>query len=279
LRGGAITGYNTSKFMLWQPTTDGEDLFLRLFEGLGNHLALRGPDDAGLGFLVAPSRFTEFARLTATLEVFLRCIGHAKAFHQDQAHMPSTTLGAILGKELDLPARLARDRRFCESAKRAGANAATRPRSKAIERTVVSEEPPYCYLCAIHLTKTQGAPDQRTIEHLWPLSLGGDSSEGNLTLACKHCNDTRQHCITWAWGPVQSTYHARSGDDDPPRDLRLSLALARMMLVAAGTDSSARRLTLKEAARTSGPGFPSLTLADNRHYVYFELFAQVEARL
>jgi hypothetical protein len=52
-----------------------------------------------------------------------------------------------------------------------------------------------------------------------------------LLPACKNCNDSRQHFITWAWGPVQSTFHASSKGEVPPRELRLALALARIMLV------------------------------------------------
>lgn len=265
--------------MLWRPVTEGESLFLRLFEGLGHRVVLQGPDDVGLDFLLAPSRFRDFTRLAATLEVFLRCVRRVTEFYEAESHMPPATLGSILGREVGLPARLYRDRQFCESAKQTGRIVATRLRPKSIEHNAMRTERPYCYLCGIPLTKTRGAHDQFTIEHLWPLSLGGSTIEDNLLPACKNCNDSRQHFITWAWGPVQSTYHARSGTEPPPRDLRLSLALARLMLVAAGRPGAARLLTLKEAAKTITPVVPSLNIATGRRYLYFELFSQIEAVL
>jgi hypothetical protein len=265
--------------MLWRPTTDGEDLFLRLYEGLGDRLVLHGPDDGGLAFLVAPVRFTEFTRLAATLEVFLRCIRRAKDFFELEGHLPAARLGSMLGRDIGIPARLYRDRQFCESAKQAGKIASTRPRPKSIEQNAMRAEPRTCYLCGVALTRTVGAHDHFTIEHLWPLSLGGATVEDNLLPACKNCNDTRKHFITWAWGPVQSTYHARSDNEAPPRELRLSLALARLMLVAAGRSNAKRLLTLKEAAKKIGPVVSPLELKHGHHYVYFELFPQIEALL
>jgi hypothetical protein len=109
------------------------------------------------------------------------------------------------------------------------------------------------------------------------LSLGGETVADNLLPACHDCNSKRKHFITWAWGPVQSTFHARSGDEPPPGELRLSLALARLMLVASGRAAARRRLTLKEAAKRVRPVIPTLELKRGRHYLYFELFPQIEA--
>jgi hypothetical protein len=261
--------------MLWKPVTDGEDLFLRLFEGLGNRIDVRGPNDAGLTFLVSANRFIEFTKLVATLEVFLRCIFHAKTFDTTEGHLPATHLGSILGRELGLPGRICADRAFCETAKQAGQVAARGVRNKRIEADATADAPRSCYLCGIALTRSVGAPTQFTVDHIWPLSLGGATVDGNLLPACKHCNDTRQHCITWAWGPVQSTYEAQS-PRQLPRDLRVSLTLARLMLMAARTSSRGRLLTLKEAARRLRTVATPVTLLPDRRYVYFELFQQIE---
>jgi hypothetical protein len=111
------------------------------------------------------------------------------------------------------------------------------------------------------------------------MSLGGTTEEDNLISACKNCNEGRQHAITWAWGPVQSTYHARSADEAPPRELRLSLALARLMLAATGHPGNRTLMTLKEAATKIRPLIPVLEIEHGRRYVYFEFFPQIEASL
>lgn len=263
--------------MLWRPVTFGEDLFLRLYGELGHPIDLRGPAIGDLEFLIAPQLFKDFVRLAATLEVFLRCVRAARHFFETEGHLSPRQVGQALRREVDLPAQLYADREFCECAKQTGRIASLKPRSHTIERNATRAEPRRCYLCDIALTDTPGSRDQFTIEHLWPLSLGGDTVEENLLPACKNCNDTRQHIVTWAWGPVQSTFHASSEGEAPPRELRLSLALARVMLVAAGGHSGKHLLTLKEAAKKTRPAIADLQVEKGRHYVYFELFPRLES--
>lgn len=262
--------------MLWQPATYGEDLFLRLHDALGGRVVVSGPTGVGLEFLINAERFNDFAGLSATLEVFLRCLRASREFFQSEGHRGAREIGRVLRTEASLPTRLSSDRGFCECAKQAGRIAAQMSRSAKIERDALQSEPRQCYLCDIPLTSHRGARDQFTTEHLWPLSLGGETVADNLLPACQDCNSKRKHFITWAWGPVQSTFHARSGDEAPPGELRLSLALARLMLVAAGNSGTRRRLTLKEAAKRIRPVIPTLNLVQRRHYLFFELFPQIE---
>lgn len=89
--------------MMWQPSTYGEDLFLRLHEGLGRQVVVTGARDTGLDLLVSPDRFSEFTGLTATLEVFLRCLRSAKEFFETEGHLPATDIGGALRNAADLP--------------------------------------------------------------------------------------------------------------------------------------------------------------------------------
>jgi hypothetical protein len=262
--------------MLWRPVTFGEELFLRLYRELGHPIEVRGPAVIDLDFLIAPQLFRDFARLSATLEIFLRCVRASRHFFETQGHLSPKQVGQALRQEVDLPAGLYTDREFLECAKQTGRIASLKPRSPAIERNATRTEPRQCYLCDVPLTDTPGARDQFTIEHMWPLSLGGDTVEDNLLPACKNCNDTRQHVVTWAWGPVQSTFHASSAGEPPPRELRLSLAVARIMLVAAGAHPGKQVLTLKEAAKKIRPAVVDPEVVRGRHYVYFEMFPRLE---
>lgn len=228
-----------------------------------------------MDFLVSPTRFEEFAQLVATLEVFLRCVRCAKKFHELEPHMPPLQLGSMLRIETDIPPTLYNSRHFCEFAKQTGRIAVTASRSDAIEKNALRTEPPECYVCGIALTKTKDARDMLTVEHIWPLSLGGETIEENILPACKDCNDKRSNTITWAWGPVQSTYHTKSQGKSPPGELRLSLAIARLMLVASAEKK--RVLTLKEAAKKIRPILPALKIEERHSYLYFEFFQQCEA--
>ncbi|WP_082729098.1 HNH endonuclease [Burkholderia sp. LA-2-3-30-S1-D2] len=260
--------------MLWKASTYGEELFLVLYRELGKKISVGIPDNVGFNFLVSPSRFEEFTRLSATLEIFLRCVRCAKKFHEDEPHMPARNLGRMLRIHTDIPAFLYDNQIFCEFAKQTGRIAAEEKRSDQIERNALSVEPAQCYLCGVSLTKKKNARDQCTVEHIWPLSLGGETVEENIIPACKDCNDKRSNTITWAWGPVQSTFHTRSGNANPPGQLKLSLAIARLMLAASANER--RPITLKDAAKKIRPVLPDLNIEEGQTYLYFELFQQFE---
>src|SRR3546814_15014473 len=78
-----------------------------------------------------------------------------------------------------------------------------------------------CYMCGRALTRRGNAGvDKYTVEHLWPISFGGETIEGNLLPACANCNSRRKHMLSWAWGPVQSTYLHSSEKDTISNELR-----------------------------------------------------------
>lgn len=85
--------------------------------------------------------------------------------------------------------------------------------------------------------------------------------------------------MTWACGPVHSTYYTYSSNNpktkNPPADLRLSLALARLMQAAAPMRGRREPRTLKEAAQLVRPAILDLDVQKDRPYVYFELLQEM----
>lgn len=258
--------------MHWKPTTCGEDLFLRLHRGLGQSIDVRGLEPCGLDFLVSKDDYLTFVRLVASMEVFMRCVRTARDFHVRQRHSDPAVLGRELRNDMELPKFLWGDRVFCELAKRVGHVAHEKPRNKTIERNATSREAPHCYLCGVLLVVTaKNSRTQFTIEHLWPQSFGGETVEENLLPACKDCNQKRMHMLTWASGPVQSTYYYFDSNE-PSSDVRLSLALARLVRVA--SQNHRNPITLKQAAKASFPLHESLQLDAGKHYLYLELLGK-----
>jgi 5-methylcytosine-specific restriction endonuclease McrA len=203
----------------------------------------------------------------------LRCVRSAVEQYRQGSSAPAIRFAQAARRELELPARLLQDHKFGERLKQVGRIVFERHRDTAIELDGTRAEPPQCYLCGIALTRS--GHSKRTVEHVWPLSLGGETVEHNLVLACEDCNSKRGNMMTWAYGPVQSTYYTRSSNNpktkSPPANLRLSLGLARLLQVAAPTRGRRHSLTLKEAIRIARPAIPDLDVQEDRPYVYFEL--------
>ena len=259
----------------WKPVTYGEELFLNLHEELSANLRISGPDGPDMAFLVNSAAFRTFTKLSVTSEVFLRCVRSAVDQYRQASSAPPIRFAQAARRELDLPLRLLQNQKFAERLKHVGRIVSERHRDKAIEMNATRDQPNNCYLCGTPLT-THGL-SKRTVEHVWPLSLGGETVEQNLVLACNDCNSKRGHMMTWAHGPVHSTYYTNSSSNptNPPGDLRLSLALARLLQATAPTATRKTSLTLKEAIRVVQPAIPNLCVEHDRPYVYFELLQQI----
>lgn len=77
---------------------------------------------------------------------------------------------------------------------------------RGVRRNVYNETmSPKCYLCATPLTNEhsrQQAPEDAitiTLDHLWPSSAGGESTESNLLPACNDCQQKKGDAISWEW--------------------------------------------------------------------------------
>jgi 5-methylcytosine-specific restriction endonuclease McrA len=260
--------------MLWRPATQGELTFLTIYEVIGRYISVDVPAPLTLDFLVNEHSFQDFARLHATIEIFVRCT-RAAAFLQPQInHLSAQEFGKQLAKLGYLSRHLSSDRRFCELVKQtARISVEAKPAKLAVAKEI-RESASVCYMCGVKLMQSGGGRNQATTEHLWPLSLGGESIESNLIGACQDCNEKRENSITWAWGPVQSTDYRHSHGKNPNVNLRISLAMAKLMMEASG-ERRAGQTTLKEAALQHLPLFPTLSIKDDRHRVYFELLDEV----
>ncbi|OSI72287.1 hypothetical protein BSZ21_07335 [Bradyrhizobium canariense] len=260
--------------MLWRPTTYGERAFLHIYEALGRHVSVDASHGVTLDFLVSGRSFQEFAKLHATIETFIRCVRAAVYLQPDIGHLAPAEYGRQLGRRDYVPRSLSSDRRFCELLKQTAIISSEAKAAPPAIAKDIKHETSRCYLCGIKLTKTGPQHCRPTVEHLWPLSLGGESIEENLIAACNDCNTKRANSITWAWGPVQSTDYRHDPKINPDVQLRLSLAMAKLMLEASG-ERGGGRCSLKEAALRLAPLFPNLDIKDGRHRVYFELFDEV----
>src|SRR5690242_4534863 len=109
-----IQGKSANFDMLWKPATYGEEAFLAAYEGLGRHLILTARHPMSLDFLFSEQSFQEFARLHATIELFIRCVRAASFIYAQFHHLPAPEFGKLLGRRGYLSRRLSDDRRFCE---------------------------------------------------------------------------------------------------------------------------------------------------------------------
>lgn len=260
--------------MLWTPTTQGEDTFLYAYEHFGRHLKLDARHPYSLDFLYSESLFLEFARLHASLEIFIRALRGAAFALPQMGHLDPVPFGKHLAKQGYVSSDLIAHRKFCEHLKLAAkVSFDARPVSLALAKRI-REEIGRCYMCGRQLTQRGDGVDRATVEHLWPLSLGGRSDEANLIAACRKCNQGRENSVTWAWGPVQATDYKNDSARNPTMPLRVSLAIARLMEKAAGRDGRGK-LTLKQAAMAAAPLFPTIGFGDVRHRTYFELLEHV----
>jgi len=59
-------------------------------------------------------------------------------------------------------------------------------------RDILWETRPHtCVYCCCRLRRRVDLPDSATVEHLRALRHGGESSDGNLALACRRCNELK----------------------------------------------------------------------------------------
>jgi hypothetical protein len=59
-------------------------------------------------------------------------------------------------------------------------------------RQVLSEQQNHrCCWCGTRMCEAQGTPDSATIEHITPLSKGGEDRPHNFAVACAYCNHRR----------------------------------------------------------------------------------------
>jgi hypothetical protein len=137
--------------------------------------------------------------------MFIRALRGAGFALSQMGHLDPVPFGKYLAKQGYVSSDLIGHRKFCEHLKLAAqVSVDAGPASPALAKRI-REEIGRCYMCGRQLTQRGDDVNRATVEHLWPLSLGGRSDEENLIAACRKCNEGRENSVTWAWGPVQAT--------------------------------------------------------------------------
>ena len=258
---------------LWKPVTNGEELFLKIHGSMGGSLRLESDIDPDFESLISAADFADFVKLTATMEVFSRCVRDARRCLEVTPSAGSIAIARELRAKVALPMPLWQDKEFGELARLVGLSAIRKQRDRGVEKNAIAAGAAVCYMCGVSLNRRKGQSDTFTIEHIWPISFGGDTVEENLLPACADCNSKRGSMLSWAAGPVNSTFLHANGA--VPHSLRLSLGLARMLHFAA---SGRKPKTLKEAALSCQPLVVDLKLEPDRHHLYFELLPRARAQ-
>jgi 5-methylcytosine-specific restriction endonuclease McrA len=284
----------SSRTTLWNPSTPGEEVFLCLHRALGLTLSVSSSDEdrgVDLDCLGSKEYFAEFVQLSATTDVFVRCIIASREVHHamGSAAKPDDVKRSV--KHLDLPISVNRDRVFVERLFHAGKIASERSRrmSLPLQKAMVKDLA-NCYICGKKLIAKAASKDdkhaERTADHLWPLCFGGSTSAENLLPACFRCNNVRKSLLSWASGPVYNTMWSKGSESasqdqrpNPELEVTIPLALARLMDRASGhrKDAIKRTMTLKEAALELGPIRPELDYRDDKHYVFTDLLMMTRA--
>jgi hypothetical protein len=85
-----------------------------------------------------------------------------------------------------------------------------------------------CYSCGLYFTdQDDGRPLVRTGDHVWPASLGGDTTLANMLPACDRCNQAKQHMAVWQMSWLQPEVYSGSkwptGSVVMPRAMKMAL--------------------------------------------------------
>lgn len=148
--------------------------------------------------------------------------------------------------------------------------------SKSTKQRCWAECLPECYLCGHPVgdsSVTNLTPHVRpgTLDHVWPQTWGGASSEDNLLPACAECNRRKDHMATWACFSIQTVafglqHHSEKKLETAPGPLRFAVYQRAVMRRA-----RERGLTLKKAAMSLGPSLPLAIESNNTDAHFFNL--------
>ncbi len=118
-------------------------------------------------------------------------------YHDDPARKADTIARTKRYREADPEKRKPSDRRYYEANKdrwldywhRRKARMANAEEIEKIDRGyIISRDRGICHLCG-----KQVPPDLIELDHLVPISKGGNHTKDNLRVSCRHCNRVRNH--------------------------------------------------------------------------------------
>ena len=112
----------------------------------------------------------------------------------------------------------------------------------------------FCYLCGHKLDAAakEGSSNHLSLEHLWPMSLGGDSIEENLLPACDRCQIDTQDTVSWEWPNIHNLVLPSSPSTGAMNSVNRSVRYARHYLSALRS-CEGENLSLKQAFIRIGP--------------------------
>lgn len=254
----------------WDPETPGERLFLALYDLVREDV----PDlFVGRDWFVSVNGLSEFLRLTAAMELTHRCLNAVGEHLQVSPSAPVSAILQLLRSSVEMYGHGPTTLRIAELTLQAGL-AALEKHFTPHRIDKIHRESSRCCWCGKAVSRKQGTAEGSiaTIEHLWPVFLGGSSSQANAAVACDSCNGARQHAFSWAWFAVQGFNEKLDKNQNLPRNVRLALALHRLMRVASGrTRVSRTAVSLKTAAQMLKVVEPKVQLEQDRRYTFFEL--------
>lgn len=262
--------------MSWKPKTNGERLFILLRDqmleasGRGH---VRWSNLASL-FEQASGRseFGEYLRGAAAVHVMRRLLRFWEAERKltpQESQYVVKVIGYIreevltaLGEEAT--SRLARAVIAAETSCRQSISPGLRT------RILKGSGQMQCYLCRAPLSATarEEQTDFLTLEHLWPQSMGGDSTEDNLLPSCRRCQDTTKDTLSWEWLNVHNIVLPVKPSPEAIASVSRRTHFARYYLAAMRLADD-RGFSLKEAFNTLGPMRQPIIAAITGHPVTF----------
>ena len=255
----------------WVPETDGERLFMALYQ-------LVAPGVPTLfesrSWVVSPEGVSEQCRLSVSMELTHRCLNTGIDLYCASPHASVEAMIHRLRLQVGLYQAPEALMRIAQSARLAALAYINQRLTSARIGEVHRAGAKNCCWCGVLTLRRRGTPsyEKATVEHLWPEYLGGTSAPENLAIACAECNMARQHAFSWAWFATQAVNEKLDKNGGLPKNILLALALHRLIKVASGqTALSSRRTSLKDALGKLTPAMPTLNLEKGVRYTFFEI--------
>lgn len=253
---------------LWKHSTDGELLFFSIFKLVKN--ASISSQCTNASWLFGEDHLIDFFNLSTTMVWTHRCLNESISIVKTNPNCNVASTVLRLNSRTGISAPQSATTVIAELSLRSAKNYLFDKLTNSRKEEIYKSSPTLnCCWCGASTTRNMKAPthEKSSIEHIWPLYLGGSSTIDNLTIACKSCNTSRQHGYNWAWYPVHSfTHEFKSETNQIPKNIMLALGLFRLM-----QDASNGRKTLKDSILSLKNANPPLVLTNGNRYTFFDL--------
>lgn len=254
----------------WCTETPGENLFLYLYKLVEKDIVNPIPQHSWIN---SNQILNEFFRLITVIDLTHRCFSIGKYWLKSNDNANAEFITQKLIENLELP-RNNKSSELGELVRLACLAVINQKLTEGMKNTIHKETPPLCCWCGTAISRNKNTPknEKATVEHLWPEFLGGTSIVGNLTVACNQSNSKRKHAFSWAWFGVQSFYEVPDDNIAVSREIRLAIALHRLIKVASGQSRLSRNtMTLKEASMRLKGIIPTMVIVKDEYYTFLDL--------